>query len=346
MKVVRFPLQALSRFHFGLLKLDDNLALSSTGLYAHSDTLFSSLMHAYASCEGEAESFAALFAEDRLLISSLFYYLKADSSSAGNQCIYFLPKPCFLDAQNLKEKGGRHKLSNRVRFVSQGVWIAGFEAEKWDVNNPEAPYRIWSDYFVLTAGEAESLGLDERHDFVSLVSSPKSPIRAHANAAIFYQTDVLVDVPRSLEGGLYFIFEAADEEAELSLRKAVNVMVYSGIGGERYNTGRSFKEEAPVWDEWIPELTSVGDTHFSSISLFNPSNDDEFKTLQSYRTLLRGGRRIDEKSYAQVVRMVEEGALLSSSDVKGRLVSLGEDQNGCDIWRNGKTLLIPVQYEK
>lgn len=106
MKVVRIPLQPCSRFHFGELKLDHDLALTDTSLFAHSDTLFSALVNAYSSFADGAEDFIMRFRPDggSIKISSLFYYLQNNEER-----VYFLPKPVFLDIESPKTVDGNHK---------------------------------------------------------------------------------------------------------------------------------------------------------------------------------------------------------------------------------------------
>ena len=61
MKVARIPLRPYTRFHFGELKLDHDLALTDTSLYAHSDTLFSALVNSFAAHTDDASEFVENF---------------------------------------------------------------------------------------------------------------------------------------------------------------------------------------------------------------------------------------------------------------------------------------------
>ncbi len=332
MKVAKIPLQPYSRFHFGELKMDDNLALSSSSFFAHSDTLFSALAHAFAKYHGNAEDFIQKFSDKKIKISSLFYYLKAK-----NHSVYFLPKPVFLDITSPKSKDGKHKLRNRIQFVSLGVWQNGFEAEKWTKDN--GGYRIIDNLFVLTDKEYQNLQVKNDLIISQAVLSPKSPIRAHDNASIFYQADVQVGSSEGVEIGWYFVYEASNQ-AETDLKIATNIMTYSGIGGEIHNTGRTPKG-VPSFESVSLDLTSE---YYTNLSLFCPTDQSDFAKAKYYSTFLRGGRKLPDGNNAKVIRMIKEGALLSQK-VDGQLVELGKDRNNFTIFRHGIPILIPVSYE-
>ncbi len=335
MKIARIPLLEYSRFHFGELKMDDNLALSTSALFAHSDTLFSALVHGYAKHNGDAENFAGEFQNGSIKISSLFYYVLGNE-----QYVYFLPKPLFLDINSPKSKDGKHKLRNRIKFVSLGVWENGFEEQKWTVEN--GGYKIIDNLFVLTDIEYNSLKTEDDLVICKNVLSPKSPIRAHDNAAIYYQADVEIGNNSNLEIGWYFMYKANDEN-EKQLKIATNIMAYSGIGGEIHNTGRTVRAH-PEFDTISLGTVKSENPNFINVSLFCPENEVEFKYAIHYSTILRGGRKLPHGGNAKVIRMIEEGALLSN-EAKGRIETIGNDGNGYPILRNGIPILIPVDYD-
>ena len=337
MKVARIPLKEYSRFHFGELKMDDNLALSTSSYFAHSDTLFSGLVHAFSKYNGNAQDFADKFINGEIIISSQYYYLQKN-----NTYIYFLPKPVFVDINSPKSKDGLHKVINNIQFVSVGVWNNGFEAEKWASSN--GGYRIIDNLFVLTNNEYNSLNINENLQIIKNVLLPKSPIRAHINASIFYQADIEIGQHPSVEIGMYFLY-VADVDARLSLEIATNIMAYSGIGGEINNTGRTVKGN-PEFEsfELLPQSPKHSNSYFVNLSLFCPIDEDDFNKAKHYSTILRGGRRLGSGGNAKVIRMIGEGAVLTDI-VKGRIVEIGKDLNGYAILRNGHPLLIPISNE-
>lgn len=336
MKIARIPLQPHSRFHFGELKMDDNLALSTSGLHAHSDTLFAALVNGYSNLQGGAEDLIKHFKNGEIKISSLFYYLQRNDAF-----VYFLPKPVFLDMDSPKTNDGKHKLRNSVKFVSIGTWENGLITKNWMAEN--GGYHIIDNRFVVTDKEFERMGMDKKSSICSLALSPKSPQRAHDNAAIFYQTDVVIGDNPNFSIGWYFMYEAIGA-VEDKLKTAVNIMAYTGIGGEKHNTGRTVPGN-PEFAELIMKTDKASATHFLNLSLFCPHFEGiEFEKAKYYTTTLRGGRKT-QHGQAKVVRMVEEGALLTA-DVVGCMVEIGKDELDRPIQRLGIPLNIAYSYEK
>ncbi len=339
MKAVRIPLQPHSHFHFGEFKIDSNVALSSTSVFAHSDTLFSALVNSYFHGVGEANDFVGLFSKSKICISSLYYYLKKDDT-----VVYLLPKPVFLDLYSPRD--GEHKLRNQIKFVSAGVWQKGFTTKDWTDATKDYCF-IQNHDILLTSKERDELGLNAKDHVFSVVDIPKSPIRkADPNQSIYYQTDVEVGKIKDVEIGFYFLYNA-DSDAELELKRAVNVLVYSGIGGEKNNTGRVMQE--PKYDNFDLNLVqNKKDTPgFTNISLLNPADAAELKKVIYSQTKLRGGRKSgkDDGEY-EVVRMINEGALLNDKDIRGRLVAIGTDIDNNKVYRNGLAFVLPLIYYK
>ncbi|MFZ1515168.1 MAG: hypothetical protein WAT21_07190 [Saprospiraceae bacterium] len=320
------------------MKLDHNLALTDTSLFAHSDTVFSALVNAFSSYADGAEDFIQRFGphDGSIKISSLFYYLQNNEER-----VYFLPKPVFLDIESPKTVDGNHKKRNLIKFVSLGTWLNGFEPEKW-FDEKNASYHTLQSTFVMTNKEHENLGSPALDHIAKTVLSPKSPKRGLEDQAIYYQADVEIGSSDELTIGIYFMYEA-EGQAETELKIATNIMAYTGIGGEIKNTGRTVRSQ-PEFDilDFGPMFT---ESKFVCVSLLNPSDATEFSKVIYYSTSLRGGRLLGTgKEGAKVVRMIEEGALLFSNALKGRMVDLGLDEHDRTIYRLGIPFLIPVNY--
>ncbi|MEO1626457.1 MAG: hypothetical protein AAFV25_14975 [Bacteroidota bacterium] len=353
MRAACIHLRPFTRFHFGEVRMDNNLALASTSLWAHSDTLFSALVSAYSLYNGSADAFVSAFRSGELQISSFFYFLKK-----GSRRIYFLPKPHFLSIDADFQESGTHKLQNGIAFVSVGVWERGFQQQRW-FEPTDADFKVVNERFVMTREELEALALaDEGKVSWSIVrrtTQPKSPQRANtADASIFYQTDVEIsaapatqdDVP--IQSGGYFLYRANSPEAEAQLRTATQLVAYSGLGGERHHIGRTplheEGQEAVDFVDWSLQ-SDASSTHFSNLSLFNPQGPEDLQHLLYYRTVLRGGRPLSATHALKVVRMIREGALLTSDQVKGRLVPTGQDELGHETLRHGLPFLLPLSHQ-
>lgn len=344
MKIAKIPLQPFSRFHFGEFKIDINVALSSTSTFAHSDTLFSALINSYSKKYNDTESFIKSFEDNKLKISSLFYYIENEKT-----CIYLFPKPVFLDLYSIRD--GQHKKRNRILFVSQGVWNNGFDTSQWvdsEGNAKDGFLLLQEGEVLITIDEAKSLGLKAETFIFKIVDNPKNPIRkAHKDDAIFYQSDVEIAKIKDVTTGIYFLY-CAEYDAELKLKTSTNIMAYSGIGGEKGNTGRTML--SPVFGEsidFIPKLNGL-ESGFINLSLINPTNEKELKEIEFFKTILRGGSGFDSVGYHKIVRMIKEGALIKEDSICGQLVDItGENiKYEHKILRNGKALLVPINYKK
>jgi CRISPR type III-A-associated RAMP protein Csm4 len=331
-KTARIPLEAGSRFHFGEFRIDVNVGLTSTSVFAHSDTLFSAIINCAATIDN-ATNLVNAFGNSKVNISSLFYYLKQ-----GDLVVYFLPKPVFLEKDNKID--GKHKKRNKIKFVSLGIWNEGLKADKWLDN--ESKYIILQDEFVLTIEEYGLLFPKNNFSefrIYEITQSPKSPIRKIADESIYYQTDIVIPSNRiEIETGFYFLYEATDD-TDIWLKDAVNILSKTGIGGEHNNMGQIMGD--PVYGEI--DITDNDTGQFTNVSLVNPKDVDEYNNILQYKTIIRGGRKLLSDSNYQVVRFILEGAELNvQSKIAGRLVEIGTDDFSNKAYRNGKAFLIPV----
>ena len=335
MKVIRIPLEPHSHFHFGEFKIDSNVALSSTSAFMHSDTLFSAMVNTCAKVDDHADSFVKLFKQGSINISSLFYYLKKD-----DVIVYLLPKPGFIDI--FSPQDGNHKLRAKVNMVSLGVWEKGFETKAWtDSEN----YRfLQNQEIILTSEEFDMIGLREADWIYNIIDIPKNPIRKmNETDSIYYQADVEIGKIEYVEIGFYLFFDSNLEFNENELKKIVQILRYSGIGGEKNNTGRTMQE--PVMDDVIMKISDdpTLSEGFTNVSLLNPEEPD-LSQIEYSQTLLRGGGH-NGKEILKVVRMIKEGALFKSPKVKGRMVAIGTDLDENTVLRNGRAFNVKIKYK-
>jgi CRISPR type III-A-associated RAMP protein Csm4 len=343
MKVAKIPLKPFTRFHFGEFKIDHSIALNSTSAFAHSDTLFSAMVNSFSNLKEGAEDFISFFKSGEIQISSLFYYLENKSV-----CIYLLPKPVFLDLYCPSD--GFHKKRNRIQFGSYGVWFDGFDPYEWlddkgNINSTE--YALIQDGEVLiTRKEYNALGFKGDPFVFSIVDTPKSPIRAHHKASIYYQADVEIAKIENVTTGIFFFYKTQDADIENKLKTATNVMAFSGIGGETRNTGRTM--EKPVFIEGLG-FDGQGEgfeTTYTNLSLLNPNDKDELKEIRYSKTILRGGAENYGVNAYDVLRMIREGAFIEKDTVMGSLVKIGRDIENRDVYRNGKAFIVPLKIKK
>ena len=254
----------------------------------------------------------------------------------------------FLDINSPKDASGAHKKRNRIQFISLGVWKQGFQAEKWF---EKEDFKVLQDLFVVTREEAKQLGLikeepdeqDFTEDFqiVNTSHNPKSPLRGDDDASIYYQSDIEIVGSKDIQVAWYFGYEAQTTAIENALKKATNILAYTGIGGEIHQIGRTI-EQHPTFTEKDFTISSE-DPNYVNLSLVNPIDKEEFANFKYYSTTLRGGRMLGKNKdhFSDAVRMIKEGALITSDTVKGRLVCLGADEQERTLFRNGLAFLMP-----
>lgn len=336
MKVARIPLQPHSRFHFGQFRVDNNVALSNTSEIAHSDTLFSALISSYYLLNNDANELVDQFRRG-LKISSLFHYLKND-----NFLIYLLPKPVFLDIYSIRD--GNHKLRNKIKYVSHRVWQLGFDTSEW---LDESKFKlIQNQQILITIEEFNRLNL-KKNDFIfKIVDQPKNPIREVNNdPSIFYRADVEIGRLENVEIGFYLIYDSPEFD-DLFLKIAINILAFSGIGGDRSNSGRNMG--IPVFDEFIDLHIINNDilkTGYCNLSLLIPKDQSELNMVNLFQTIFRGGANsgINNNKYLGI-RMIQEGGLLFN-EIEGKIVEIGLSDMNVQALKYGKSLYLPISFK-
>lgn len=336
MKVARIPLQPHSRFHFGQFRVDTNVALSNTTEVAHSDTLFAALISSYYLLTNDATELVFQF-KSGLKISSLFYYLKT-----GNDIIYLLPKPIFLDIYSVRD--GNHKLRNKIKYVSHRVWQKGFDTSEW---TDESKFKlIQNQQILITIEEFDKLKLMESNFIYKIVDQPKNPIRESNNDSnIFYRADVEIGKIENVEIGFYLIYKSYDFD-EILLKTAINILAFSGIGGDRSNSGRNMG--VPVFDDFV-EISTIEKNMFNNgycnLSLLLPDNQTELDEVKFSQTIFRGGANsgINNNNY-QGIRMIIEGGLLFN-EIEGKVAEIGLSDIGVQALKYGKSIFLPISFK-
>lgn len=327
--IIKIPLQPYTRFHFGDFRLDEKVALGHTSGLAHSDLVFSALINAYSEKNADTDNFIQLFLNDKIKLSSLFYYLQNETES-----IYLLPKPVFLDLYSPRDK--QHKKRNRIAFISQKVWQQGLNPGKWITGKGKAGdnYTLIQDgNILLTKQEADAFGLNDKSTVFYEQEHPNSPIRKQNNESIFYETDLHIGKIDNVKIGFYLMYQSEEEEKN-KLLQALNILRYSGIGGNRTVMGRTMIDNLD-----FDTLEFKGDK-LTNVSLINPKDENELKKIEYFKTMLRGGT-----VNVKVVRMVKEGALLNDN-ITGQIPVIGTDICNNPLYRYGKAFTIPCSIIK
>lgn len=327
------------RFHFGNIALDENTSLDDTAATPHSDTLFSAIIRtAHHLAPNLVNDLVKEFEnkDGRVRISSAFFCVQIQDGY-----IFLLPKPIHADLWKVPA-GKDRKAIRRIQFISKMIWEEGLTPDQWF----DAPCLILKGGIVIHEKEASSLPSEfieaPENPLYSLTALPK--VRVHAPTqedGFFYQTSVQVASyagPKMPKIHYYFLLDNRLEGDLASLFEGVlEMLVDSGIGGERsVGCGQlTGKKKVPFGWAFQPAEQVV------SLSLVNPAQT-ELSRCRYFRTVLRGGRIIRNGGPLKRVRMLLEGALLSSS-VQGLIADISA--NIGTYKRNGRHFYAPI-HEK
>ncbi|WP_196889311.1 type III-A CRISPR-associated RAMP protein Csm4 [Aureivirga sp. CE67] len=320
MKAIILKVRPNSRFHFGKTALDNEVGLSDTSDWMHSDSLFAALVQNIAKyAPEEIENFIQLFEKHKIKISSLFYCLK---NIEKNEIHYLLPKP--IHASNLvNEKSDSHiiKKVKRTKFVSLKFLQKNFDADT--IENKDLPKPFEKGTTIQVKQRFFDSEDDKKDPYsISFIQIPKHTGKKHAK----------------FETHFYFLYdENSLTEKEKNLFKfAVDLIRFEGLGG-RKSSGFGFVEEVCFNTDFNYSFKS--DTYMS-LGLSIPESLDDLKKFNYYDTIKRGGRQ-RKFDYLKSIQMISEGAILNTSDFKGQVVELSKDDNAPSK-RLGICLTLPI----
>jgi CRISPR-associated protein Csm4 len=333
------------RFHFGLYAPDSDTALSETSSTIHSDTLFAALVRTYDDLFDDTNDFVREFESGHIKISSGFYCIEQ-----GGAFTWLLPKPVSFDFEEAPDL----KSFKKIKFLSHTLWSK--------ISKPQDLTELIkrNEVRLIQSGEFALLQSDIRTrrptawEYVKLFQRqaiPKVHVRKPSKEDSIYQLEVIEIADNSklveedlLEGAInihfYFLTEVTDDfkPFEEKFDTLLNVLARNGIGAERSTIGRLNGISRKEW--------RIGDSaaeYFTSLSLLSPTAED-IKSLLSYRTMFRGGRRIgDDRGYQiqKSVRMISEGAV-AKSRLTGQVQDVTPDGASLVYKRNGVPLCLPI----
>jgi len=340
MKIVKLACKPGARFHFGKVALDVNMGLDDTSEWIHSDTLFSALVNTINRIDrGKTKGFIDCFNVGKIKISSAFYYI---SPQNGGAPIYFLPAP--VTVPNLA--GEDYKQIKKVKFVSKGIWEEGIPASEW---TDEEKCLIINKRFVCKKGELSFLrNRIKQLKIYDVVSAPKVKVHtASKEDKLYNQTDVHLEndptFDKDLNVGFYFLADIRDKDCESLFSLAMEMLVDSGIGGERSSGCGLFEcvEYEPISNGFV---SLMGTGYYSNLSLVYPKSSDEFKKLEHYHFITRGGRHLGnggDNNFLKRVKMISEGAVCLSDEMECDNVDVSPKGDMSSL-RYGKGLYVPL----
>jgi CRISPR-associated protein Csm4 len=334
MKQVILKCKSNSQFRFG--KANQGGPASVGSEIIHSDTLFSALVNICSACGDDVEDFIRQFESGEISISSGFPCIE---TSLGKY-IYFVPKPGFYFENNEKSEGASNrKKLKKIKFVS-----FSFLSELFDKVSLREGNFIYSEkvnldqvlkgIFLLT--ETEKVQIENKIENIHFqhITAAKTKVRSdNQDDCFYYETTLSVS-------GLHFYFFVQELKENSQLRKYINLLSEHGIGGGlSTGAGQFEKVDWPTQSIGLPDKPSC----YYSLSLLSPSSEEEFERALNYNIVIRGGGYSQDGRERKFVRMLSEGAIFKSQEVKGRLVELVEVKDEeTKVYRNGKAFLLPL----
>lgn len=326
MKIYLYKLKFHGATHFG----DTGIDLENVSEWVNSDTLFSALLNAHRTMDGEESASSIIEAftnRPPFLISSVFLY------SGDN---YFLPRPMFDEhiSTDLKKRLGKDlkklKWLNREGFLK---WISREEITEADVKEMQSTQKLYNEAFTL-----------EIRPRVSLDRATQTSNIYHSGYIYFKK-----------EAGLYGFAAFNDETYINHFQAMLTTLGEIGLGGERtYGCGMfkvdSFQEITGLFKEILNSNSNV----YTLLSLYHPS-EDEVKTIKdkliAYDIVKKKGW-ITSGRYALPLKRKSVGFIIEGSVFKeppeGTLVDVTPDKPPPDIlthkiYRYGYAFTAPLR---
>lgn len=323
-----------ARFHFGKIAPDENSWLNTTDLWIPSDTLFSAIANILADVyPSEVDDLLKNFENGTIRISSGFYFLET-----AEKRVFLLPKPAHYGLKVTQ----KFKDFNRILFISQTVWEAGWMFEEWAekclylqggkvvVAKSDVPEALWPN--------ADKIQLFEESDYPRVKVSTQKRENNY-----FSLTTISIGDNKALDPNcfshFYFLMEVANtewknSEAYKMIQTAIELLPHQGIGGER-STGCGLMEKVEIVPFSPP---SIQKDKYCSVSLVWPKNETELGCIERYQVQTRGGRWLGPSRQLKLVRMINEGAYCTQN-IDGGIAHIGYD-DPTHYWRYGKAFCL------
>ena len=311
---------------------------------AHSDTLFSCLINAYAELHSEnpkaVDKLLAPFHEGNppFRISSAFPFQRLDSDIR-----YYLPKPlvdplAFYDPRSGRDiKKNYSKAIRNLPFVRierfKGYWLG--EGIYTDINEKDL-----------------ERANQEIHNLFVQTIRPQHTRDRLTDATTIYHTGLVYFSPNS---GLYFLIEINDTSI-LSwdeLRAVLDLAGTNGLGGRRSHGNGAFEvtdETIEPLDEMWQDLFNQQQDGFLNLSLYLPETSGCLDPV-AYQLVPRRGWCYSSTVTTQVKRktvtMFGEGSVFRN-EPKGSLADVTPPNNAFtahNLYRYGIPISLPIKFK-
>lgn len=346
-----YKLKFTSPLHINKSKGSDDYSRSDK--FIHSDTLKSALFSKALLLDPElhfVEKGYDFFKS--FIVSSTFPYYKN---------ILFLPKPKgilpFKEHAQTQSSFDFHKNLRKISFIEWHLFVDAF-CNSTNVATDIEVQLIKSWKCIVRADNKFTIHNSDYEKEIILTSTQERVyIKNYEVSAISnsQRTDPYI-VERIFfreEAGLYFILKAEQGFDYAFFEKTLRTLGDYGIGTDR-NVGNGQFEVIEFFDIDLPYLDKA--TYCTNLSLFIPKREeiDLFGETCQYKLLQRGGwisnvidlEYMDKHVLKKSVFMIEEGSLLMNNQFVGKIVDLRPDTFSHPVWRDGRSVFLPINNIK
>ncbi len=308
------------------------IGLEETGIYAHSDTVYSAICNAWSQLYGSKSL------EEELILQFLKEKapFKISSAFLFNDDVYFLPKPMmkYKGINELENSQELLKLIKKTQFIPLKIfikWVSGHRVEE----NEYLELRRYKNNILEKAYyryDASRVQID----------------RMTSNGALFHCSLVRY----TENAGLYLILNIVREKIKDKLKQVIAYLGELGLGGQLSNGCGKFKAE---WFSLGKSFKKLFHPDFKTdsyciLSLYNPCNEEinNITSGAAYKLLMRKGwvysRAIEKDFRRKNCRMFKEGSVFNKK-TKGRIIDVTPDNYNPvhKIYRFGISLDVPIK---
>jgi len=338
MEPIIIKLKPNSRFHFGKIALDPNVALSDTDEFIHSDLLFSALVNNLAQIKDKdfVNRFIDCFRSDKIKISSGYYCIEQD-----RKYTYLLPRPIHAPTFFSEEYENIKKIKD-IRFITPAVLRK--HPSSWTQNCIPVGN-------VLFSPEEINRNIKPSHILYSKEVVPhlvKHKPNENAEGPFSLR---IIQIPEldSSTVHFYFLHEISpdiDDELKEAFYFTVEMIKFNGLGGER-SSGCGQVEDIIVGDPLFKQnelYTIIKDKSEirMSLGLIIPADENEFNKFSFYDYITRGGRMTNRHGELKRVHMLSEGSVIQSAkEIKCSTEDISQEGNQYYL-RYGQALTINI----
>lgn len=286
----------------------------------HSDTLSGALCSVYAANGGED---VKAFMDSFSISSAMPIY-------DGR---LFMPLP--PDKQRIKIRGNEsaYKRLKALRWIERELWENFAQKGKLEI----------SEQMISDCGSAAVCGLGAGITILKHTLEQKVQVVFGEDANPFFLDKVYLGSKVSLA----VLYKTNNEE---QFRDVFNMLSYSGIGTYKSTGNGSFTLEFGE-----VEINSADDCSSSQLlSMWIPDKGEcssEVMSKSCYKIVTRGGYMAgsvepsDRHLIKKSVKMIESGACIAATDIKGSIVDLNNIECHHPIWRDGRAFCLPFKFD-